>query len=139
MKVTARALLGSRTACYAKPNGRGRSQPAPATPRTVRTTDPQDPECDPAGAGRAQRNGVTGNATGVRRLALAVLTEAVRCFQENASGHDRRSRRLFREAEEWLMGNGDPEFSFEEICEALKLDASYLRHGLQRWRARWVH
>ncbi len=75
------------------------------------------------------------DAKAERRLALAVLTEAVRCFQTHAVARDRRGRRLFREAEQWLMDRDQgPEFSFENICEALKLDPNYLRHGLQRWR-----
>ena len=77
------------------------------------------------------------DAQGERRLALAVLTEAVQCFQKHAIARDPRGRRLFREAEQWLMsGAHEPEFSFEGICEALRLDPNYLRNGLQRWRER---
>ena len=77
------------------------------------------------------------DAKAERRLALAVLTQAVRCFQTHAVARDRRGRRLFQEAEQWLMDRDQgPEFSFENICEALKLDPNYLRYGLQRWRER---
>lgn len=72
-----------------------------------------------------------------RRLALAVLSEAVHCFQKHASATDRCSQELFRDAEQWFMGRDQgPEFCFEEICEVLKLDPDYLRSGLRRWRER---
>ncbi len=82
-------------------------------------------------------SGAYDGAKAERRLALAVLTEAVQCFQKHAVARDVRGRRLFREAEQWLMGgDNNPQFSFEGICEALKLDPGYLRNGLRRWRER---
>ncbi len=72
-----------------------------------------------------------------RRLMAAVLEDAVNCFLKYRFATDRRSRRFFREADEWVMSE-DMEwpFSFERICDALGLDPSYLRRGLRRWRAR---
>ncbi|MFI5397090.1 MAG: hypothetical protein ACHQ9S_16255 [Candidatus Binatia bacterium] len=71
---------------------------------------------------------------GERRLAIAVLDDAISCFQKNLFARDRRGRRLFREAETWLMSR-DPElpFSFENICEFLALDPDYIRSGIRRW------
>jgi hypothetical protein len=75
---------------------------------------------------------------GERRLRIAVLEDAVHCYQKHVLATDPRGRQLFREAEEWIMerdGEG-PGFSFEGICDVLGLDADYIRAGLQRWRER---
>lgn len=79
--------------------------------------------------------------TGECQLMAAVLDDAVTCFQKYVLARSRRERRLFEEAQEWLMrpskaaAVGDrPTFSFEYICEVLGLDPDYLRGGLKRWR-----
>ena len=47
----------------------------------------------------------------------------------------RVQRRLFVEAEGWLMDRrGDGAFAFETVCETLGIDPRYLREGLRRWR-----
>ncbi len=70
-----------------------------------------------------------------KRLLLAVLEEAVVTFQRYVSDGGRRGRRLFREAEEWVVSEdaGWP-CSFRNICDTLGLDPAYLRQGLRRWR-----
>ena len=79
--------------------------------------------------------------TGEYRLLVAVLRDAITCFQKYAFVLQRREHRLFGETERWLMEctdglerTDDRGFSFEQICGFLGLDAGYLRHGLQRWR-----
>lgn len=71
---------------------------------------------------------------GERRLIIAVLEDAINCFQKNLFARDNRGRRLFCEADKWLM-SADRElpFAFENICEFLSLDAEYIRKGLRRW------
>ncbi len=71
-----------------------------------------------------------------RGLMLAVLQDAIVCYQEHLTATCKRKRLLFEEAEEWLF-NSDSSylFSFENICEALGFEAQYLRHGLVRWKA----
>ena len=54
-----------------------------------------------------------------RVLMLAVLQDAVVCFQEHILAKCKRKQSLHREAEE---------------CEMLGLDASYMRQGLLRWK-----
>jgi hypothetical protein len=39
----------------------------------------------------------------IKRLMLAVLTDAVRCYQVGADAQKISCRRAFREAEEWLF------------------------------------
>jgi hypothetical protein len=72
-----------------------------------------------------------------KRLLLAVLEDAVVTFQRYAVDQGRRGRRLFREAEEWVVSEeASWPCSFRNICDVLGLDPSYLRHGLRRWRDR---
>jgi hypothetical protein len=71
---------------------------------------------------------------GERRLIIAVLEDAINCFQKNLFARDNRSRRLFHDAEHWVMSmDRDSPFAFENICEFLSLDAEYVRQGLCRW------
>ena len=70
------------------------------------------------------------------RLLWAVLENAVDTYMKNATATSRRGKRLFREAEEWIMQD-DPTWlcSFISICHVLGLDPGYLRLGLRRWYA----
>ena len=79
-----------------------------------------------------------GSATrGEKRLMLAVLEDAVDCYQKFAFSRDSRGRELFSEAEEWLFSSDNSwVFAYENICHTLELNADYLRRGLQEWRQR---
>ena len=71
-----------------------------------------------------------------RSLMFAVLHDAVICFQENVKAIHPEKRRLYQEAEEWLWNTDRGYlFSFENICELLGFDPSYLRRGLMAWKA----
>ena len=71
------------------------------------------------------------NKTGEGRLLVAVLQDAVDCFQKNALSGDRH----FEDAEKWIMGtNSNAALSFEYVCSVLDLDPQYVRQGLRRWR-----
>ncbi len=70
-----------------------------------------------------------------KRLMLAVLEDAVLCFQKGSLAGDRRRKALFPDAEEWIMEeNSHWPFSFENICQVLGFDPAYLRQGLLRWK-----
>ncbi len=72
-----------------------------------------------------------------KRLVLAVLEDAIACFQKHLFARDGKRRGMFREAEEWIMAEGsDWLFSFESICEVLALEPQYVRQGLARWKER---
>ncbi len=72
-----------------------------------------------------------------RRLAIAVLQDAVDCFQKHLRARDRKARQLFVEAEEWISSEDRSwPFSFENICDLLQINAAYLRRGLLTWRER---
>jgi hypothetical protein len=70
-----------------------------------------------------------------RVLMLAVLQDAVVCFQENLTATCKRKQVMHVEAEEWIL-NKDKSylFSFENVCEMLGYDAGYMREGLLRWK-----
>jgi hypothetical protein len=71
-----------------------------------------------------------------KSLMLAVLHDAVVCFQDNVRARDKRRRRLFLEAEEWILSEDSRYlFSFGNVCASLGFDAGYLRHGLLHWKA----
>jgi len=66
----------------------------------------------------------------------AVLENGLADYMKYAPATGRRGKRLFREAEAWVMED-DPTWlcSFVSICHVLGIDPDYLRTGLQRWRA----
>jgi hypothetical protein len=71
---------------------------------------------------------------GETRLMLAVLEDAVRCFQKYVARTHPREQRLFQEAEDWFLDNeSDYIFSFEYICESLGLHPDQIRRGLMTW------
>ena len=66
-----------------------------------------------------------------RGLMLAILRDAVECYQKYALSRDPRGRDLHDEAAEWIFSS-DREwpFSFENICDVLGVSADYVRSGL---------
>src|SRR5215467_10726765 len=52
-----------------------------------------------------------------RRLMLAILEDAINCYQDN----------LLAKRSDWI-------FSFKNICETLEFDPEYVRRGLLRWK-----
>ena len=73
----------------------------------------------------------------LRRLMIALLEDAVLTFQRHLFARSEAGRRLFDEAEAWLMeeNRGLP-LRFEDVCDVLDLDAGFLRGALRRWQER---
>jgi hypothetical protein len=70
-----------------------------------------------------------------KRLMLAVLEDAITCFQKHASTRDSRGKALFREAEEWIFADSNQWlFSFDNVCELLEFSPKYVRQGLTTWK-----
>jgi hypothetical protein len=70
-----------------------------------------------------------------KRLMLAILEDAVSRYQDNLLSQDKRGKRLFADAEDWIVEAGsDWIFSFENVCEALGFNPAYVRQGLLRWK-----
>lgn len=70
-------------------------------------------------------------------LMVAVLRDAIDCYQRYATARERRRQRAFAEAENWFMEeDGDWLFSFANICTVLGLSPGFIRAGLLRWKER---
>ena len=65
----------------------------------------------------------------------AVLEDAIRTFCRCAASQTVRSRRLFEDTAEWFdTSDVSWPFSFENICDALGLEAEWIRRLLRRYR-----
>ncbi|MGZ8453000.1 MAG: hypothetical protein ACXWZE_12995 [Candidatus Binatia bacterium] len=111
-------LLNSTRFDYNEQSIAGMFQPDPITPydylRTARRTVHLEPE---------------------KHLMHAILEEAIKTFRLHVSTQSARERRLFLDAQLWIMArNDDWLFSFENICEVLGLDPDFVRSGLARWK-----
>lgn len=80
---------------------------------------------------------------GEHQLLIAVLEDAIHCYQRYLHAGSKNDQQIFRDAEQWIMcrdatahrgGNKGPGFSFENVCDLLGISADYLRAGLRRWR-----
>ena len=70
-----------------------------------------------------------------RALMLALLEDAVCCFQKYLLVSNRKGRIFFKEAEGWIFDQDNNGFvSFSNVCDVLGIDADYLRLGLIRWK-----
>jgi hypothetical protein len=69
-----------------------------------------------------------------KRLMLAVLKDAVGCFQQYLSARRGWRRDAFIDAETWIEEESDWPFSFANICETLGMDPRHIREGLRRWK-----
>ena len=66
---------------------------------------------------------------------LAILEYAVASFQKHIFARDSKGKAIFDETEDWILEtNSDWIFSFENICEVLGFNPSYVRQGLLRWK-----
>ena len=73
-------------------------------------------------------------ATPEKRLLLAVLEEAVGTYHRYVVATDRRDRAVFAAVEEWFASDDVAWlYSFVGICDALGLEATYVRSGLRPW------
>lgn len=68
---------------------------------------------------------------GEQALMLAILENAIEAFHRYLAARSEKEKKQYQEAEEWILGkDGDWLFSFENICETLGLDPSYLRRAI---------
>jgi hypothetical protein len=72
-----------------------------------------------------------------RLLMLAVLEDAVDCYQKYSHARDPRGQQMYDEARDWVISDDRGWlFSFENICDTLEINAEYVRRGLREWRER---
>jgi hypothetical protein len=70
------------------------------------------------------------------KLMFAVLTDAIECFQRYDGA---RTEKRLVQCGCLISSQVQPAFSFENICETLRLNPGYLRRGLMQWRNKRVH
>jgi len=79
------------------------------------------------------------------RLMLAILADAIECFQKYKESKKPRQRALFIDARRWLMARKSDDWSrreaasdlsFEYVCDVLDLDPDAIRSNLERWQGR---
>lgn len=74
---------------------------------------------------------------GEHRLLVAIMQDAIECFQKHLHARDSKRRQLYLEAEAWINAeNDDGTFSFDNVCDLLGMSPEYLRQGLLTWRDR---
>lgn len=70
-----------------------------------------------------------------RVLMLAVLRDAVSCYQDHVGARHKPKRLLHLEAEQWILDRDRSYlFSFDNLCDALGYDPDYMRAGIERWK-----
>jgi hypothetical protein len=76
-------------------------------------------------------------SSGEHRLLIAIMQDAVECFQKHIHARDSKRRQLYLDAESWI-GSEDYSgtFSFNNVCDLLGMSPEYLRQGLIDWRDR---
>lgn len=74
--------------------------------------------------------------TGEQRLALALLTDAINVYQKGALSRVSRVRRLYVDAETWIMADRvQPTIlGFSAVCDALGINSTLLRRRLVEWK-----
>jgi hypothetical protein len=70
-----------------------------------------------------------------RRLLAAILRDAIDSYMRYCSAKSRREKKMLQETEEWFFGSDEEGvFSFENVCEILKLSPGYIRRGLLHYK-----
>jgi len=74
--------------------------------------------------------------TGEQRLMLALLVDAINVYQKGAMSGESQARRLYVEAEAWIMATFNPAevLSFDTVCDALGINSSLLRRRILDWK-----
>jgi len=73
----------------------------------------------------------------LRRLMVAMLVDAVRCFQNTFEARQQARRQEFAEVRSWIFSDEDNGvFSFKAVCDALEIDPEAIRKELLRWEER---
>jgi hypothetical protein len=72
---------------------------------------------------------------GGERLLLAILDDAIACYLKYATATDPKRKKLFDRTVRWVeRRDASWIFSFERICDEVKLDARRLRVLLNAWK-----
>ena len=92
--------------------------------------DAELPEAAPNCAGAAAGDSTVSPP---KALMLAVLKDAIHCFQQDLGYARARARTLARQAERWIRASDwSSPFSFDSICDSLGIDPDCMRKALLR-------
>ncbi len=70
-------------------------------------------------------------ASGEKKLMLAILKDAIKCFRRNLTGKSVHSQKVFNETEEWFYDEDTTYlYSFMNICAWLGVDFKLIREKL---------
>jgi hypothetical protein len=107
-------------------------------PLIAKSMEQFDDECPQAGVVlpmqfHGDRRG-TAITEPLRRLMVAMLVDAIRCFQTKVGARQPAKRREFVEVRSWIFSDKDNRFfSFGAVCEALEIDPKAIRKELVHW------
>jgi hypothetical protein len=86
--------------------------------------------------GSPSRNGP---ARAERELMAAVLSDAIECYWKYRKSRNRTGKKLYEEAEAWIFAEDEGQaFSFDNVCETLRLNPAYIRRGIVTWSERGI-
>jgi hypothetical protein len=69
-----------------------------------------------------------------RRLMVAMLADAIRCFQTKLDARQPAKRQEFAEVRSWIFADDDNGFfSFRAVCDELEIDPKAIRKRLIQW------
>jgi hypothetical protein len=72
--------------------------------------------------------------SGEHRLLVALIQDAIECFQKHMHARDAKRRQLFLDAQGWIGSEDDRGvFSFNNVCMLLGMNPDYVRQGLEHW------
>lgn len=72
--------------------------------------------------------------SGEHRLLVALIQDAIECFQKHMHARDAKRRQLFLDAQGWIGSEDDRGiFSFNNVCMLLSMNPDYVRQGLAAW------
>jgi hypothetical protein len=72
--------------------------------------------------------------SGEHRLLVALIQDAIECFQKHMHARDAKRRQLFLDAQGWIGSEDDRAvFSFNNVCMLLGMNPDYVRQGLAHW------
>ena len=74
--------------------------------------------------------------SGEQRLMLALLTDALNVYQKGALSRLTRPRRLYVDAERWILAERAESntFSFTTVCDSLGINSELLRRRIIDWK-----
>lgn len=71
----------------------------------------------------------------LRRLMVAMLFDAVRCFQTKLESRQPARQQEFAEVQSWLFSDKENgPFSFKAVCDGLEIDPQAIRKELTHWQ-----